>query len=323
MLEMMIDNKNGNVWDVSEIAADITWKTSRFGKPGSLDFTLIKNALYQEQAFTYSNGDIVTFRKDGRNVFKGYIFGIGGGREEKVSVKCYDQIRYLLNKDTYVFENVKASDVLRLIAADFNLQTGYIDDTGYLIPTMSEDGQTLLDIVTKALDLTLINANRNYVLYDNFGSLEIRNIESLLLEFIIGDDSLMTDYQLDTSIDKDTYNFFKLYKDNKDTGKREVFIAKDSVNMAKWGTLQLYQSVNENMNTAQINEMLTQLSTIKNRESRTLKLNALGDINVRAGCYVPVTIEEYDIKQPFIVEDCTHRFSGSDHTMQLELKVII
>jgi hypothetical protein len=322
VFEILIDNKNGNVWDIGDIVSGVKWKTSRIGRPGSLDFTLVKNAIYQDARFQYNNGDIVRFRKDGHNIFYGYIFSIDGGKDEAVKILAYDQIRYLLSSDTYVFANITASDILRKIAADFNLRLGQIADTIYRIPTMIEDGKKLLDIVCKSLDLTLINSNRNFVLYDDFGSLRIRNIEDMLVDFIIGDGSLMYDFNTKTSIDQDTYNKVKLYKDNKDTGKREVYIAQDSANKNRWGTLQLYQSVDENMNVAQINQLLNTLITLKNRESKTLKISAIGDARIRAGSYVRILIKEYGINQPFLVDECQHNFDGTDHTMVLEMKVI-
>ncbi|WP_019123709.1 XkdQ/YqbQ family protein [Brevibacillus massiliensis] len=322
MFEVLLDNKNGNVWDISNIVTGITWKTSRIGRPGSLDFTLIKGAIYQSQAFQYNNGDIVRFRYNDNNVFYGYIFSIDEGRDENVRILCYDQIRYLLAKDTYVFANVTVGDIIKRIADDFKLKVGQIADTGYRIPTMVEDGQTLLDIIDKGIVLTLWNTNRNYVFFDDFGELSLWNVEDLLVDFIVGDGSLMTDYTTKRSIDQDTYNKIKLYKDNKETGKREVYVAQDSGNIDKWGVLQLYQSVDENKNTAQINQMLQQLIAIKNRESKSLRIEAIGDVRVRAGCYIPIAIEEYGINQPFLVDECTHRFDGAEQTMSLELKVI-
>lgn len=322
MYEVLLDNKDGNVWDISNIVTGITWKTNRIGSPGSLDFTLIKGAIYQDVSFKVNNGDIVHFRYNDQNVFYGYVFSIDGGRDESVRIKCYDQIRYLLNKDTYVFAKVTAADIIQRIADDFNLKTGQIAGTTYVIPTMVEDNQTLLDIIDKALVYTLQNTGVNLVLYDEFGELTLRNVEDLLVDFIIGDNSLMTNYIVKSSIDQDTFNKVKLYKDNKDTGKRDVYIAQDSSNMEKWGTLQLSQSVDEDKNEAQINALLNSLITIKNRESKSLQVEAIGDARVRAGCYVPIVISEYDISQPFLVDTATHRFDGDDYMMTLDLKVI-
>jgi hypothetical protein len=323
MYEILIDDKRGNVWDISKIVTTgITWKTSRIGSPGSLDFSLIKGGIFQDVSFQVNNGDIVRFRYNNQNVFYGYVFSVDGGRDESVRIKCYDQIRYLLNKDTYVFAKVTAADIIQRIADDFNLKTGQIASTGYVIPTMVEDNQTLLDIIDKALVYSLQNTGVNYVLFDDFGILSLRNVEDLLVDFIIGDNSLMTNYIMKSSIDQDTFNKVKLYKDNKDTGKRDVYIAQDSANMKSWGTLQLTQSVDEDKNDAQINALLNQLISLKNRETKTLQVEAIGDAGVRAGSFVPIVISEYDITQPFLVDTATHRFDGDDYMMTLDLKVI-
>jgi len=321
-MEILLDNKQGTVWDVSEIVSSPTWKTSRNGKPGRFDFSLIKNSLWQERSFSYNNGDIVRFRYKGQDVFYGYIFSVDGGKNESVKIKCYDQIRYLTNKDTYVFSNATVTEIVRQIANDFNLRTGILQDSLYRIPAMVEDGQSLIDIIDKALALTLINADLNYVLYDDFGSLTLRNIEDMLVDFYIGDDSLLHNYSYRRSIDSDTYNKIKVYQDNEETGRREIYVAQDSGSIARWGTLQLYQQADENMNAAQIEQMVDTLIQLKNRETKTLKLDCIGDIRVRAGCYVPVVIDEYNINQPFVVDEVSHRWNGSDHQMQVTLKVV-
>lgn len=323
MLEILIDNRNGNVWDISSIVTKVTWKTSRIGKAGSLEFTLIKGGLYQSKDFQWNNGDVVRVKKGDKEVFYGYIFTIEETHEETVRVQCYDQIRYLMAQDTYVFSNVTAAEVLRQIAEDFQLPLGRVDESSYRIPKMVEDNKKLLDIICNALQLTLIYGNENYFLFDDFGKLSLRKSSDFLFDCYIGDGSLLTGFNAKRSIDSDTYNLIKLFKDNKETGKREIFQVKDSANIAKWGTLQLYQSVNENWNDAQINEYLNNLIFLKNRETRTLSLSALGDIQVRAGGYIIVVLQEYGINQPFLIEECTHNFEGLEHTMDLELKVVL
>jgi len=322
LLEILVDNKNGRVWDVSEIVKDLTWTTTRVGRPASVDFTLIGSGIYQDKAFTVQNGDIVRVRKDDVNVFYGYVFNVRQNQDAEISVKAYDQIRYLLNKGTYVFKNATTGDVIRKIAADFNLKVGRIDDTGYRIPSMVEDGQTLLDIIEKANTLTMSATGRFFVFFDDFGALSLRDVRAFEAGFYIGDGSLMTGFEYGRDIDSDTYNRIKLYKDNQKTGKREVYMVQDSANIAKWGVLQLYESVDEDMNAAQINELLNRLAALKNREQRTLKLEAIGDIRVRAGMYLPVVIEALGINQPMMVDEVTHRFDGADHTMTITLKVI-
>ncbi|WP_217563074.1 hypothetical protein [Paenibacillus sp. GbtcB18] len=322
MFELLLDNKNGYVWDMSELVHSISWKTSRIGRASSLEFSFIKGALYQNTGFTYNNGDIIRFRKDGRNVFYGYVFTIEDGRDESVKITAYDQLRYLMSNDTYVFSNTTATKVIQQITKDYELKTGALADTGYTIPSMVEDSKKVFDIVCKALDLTLIATKRNYVLYDDFGSLTLRNINDMRVDIAIGDDSLMYDYEHKRTIDQETANQVKLVQDNKKTKKRDVYIARDSANIKRWGKLQHYDKVDEKMNSAQINEVLNNLLANMNRELQTLKVTALGDLRIRAGCFVPIVIEEQKISQYFLVDECTHNFDGAEHTMTIELKVI-
>jgi hypothetical protein len=269
-----------------------------------------------------NNGDIVQVRFGQTNVFRGYVFSIGRNRDDVIQVKAYDQVRYLLNKNTYVFRGVTTGDVIRRIAADFNLKVGRIDDTGYLIPSMIEDNQTLLDVIEKANTLTMSSTGRFFVFFDDFGALSLREVTGFETGLYIGDQSLMTDYDYSREIDSNTYNRFKLYRDNEVTGKREVYMAQDSANIARWGVLQLYENVPDDLNIAQIDEKLTQLAKIHNREQQKLSLTCIGDIRVRAGMYLPILIESLGIKQPMMIDEVKHQFRGADHTMTLTLKVI-
>jgi len=322
LLKILLDNKNGTVWDISDIVTDMSWTTTRVGRPASFEFTLIGSAIFQDRAFEINNGDIVRVTKDDVHVFYGYVFSIDMNEDAEIGVKAYDQVRYLLNKDTIVFKNQTIGDIIRQIAEKFNLKTGRIDDAGYKIPSMVEDGQTLLDMIEKAITLTMSATGQFYVFFDDFGELSLRDVRSFDAGIYVGDGSLMTGFEHTRDIDSDTYNQIKLYRDNQKTGRREVYMAKDSANIAKWGVLQLYEKIDENMNDAQISEMLDRLAKLKNREQRTLKLDAIGDVRVRSGMYLPIVIESLGINQPMMVDEVKHRFSGADHTMSLTLKVV-
>lgn len=317
MLEVITDNKQGGVYNISELVTDATWKTSRIGKPSSFDMTILQDANY-----ILNNGDIIRVKYDDVPIFYGYVFSVGRQMEETLKIKAYDQMRYLTSNDTYVFANKTAAAIMKQIAADFGLKVGSVTDTKYKIPSMVEDNQKLMDIICKALDLTVINTGVIYTMYDDFGNLIIKNSQDMKLDLVIGDDSLMTGFSFEKSIDSDTFNRIKLVRDNKETKKRDVYIAQDSTNISKWGRLQYFQKVDENMNPAQIKQLLDTLAKVKNRETNTLKIDALGNPTVRAGCFITVTIEELAINQYYLVDECSHKFSGDEYTLSLELKVV-
>ena len=319
MIEFLLDNKAGQIWDISDLVSEMTWKTARSGSPSSLDFTLIKGSLYQSKDFELTNGSLVRVRKDGHHVFFGYIFELDYGNDEAVKVKAYDQMRYLMYKFTYVFSKMTAADIIRRIAGDFGLKVGTLTDTPYVIPSMVEEDQTLLDIISKALTLTLVHSGQNLVFYDNFGFLELRDIQDMQVELAIGEQSLMTDYSYKRSIDGETYNRVMLLQKN---GQGVAYTAEDKDNIAKWGLLQWFETVDDQKTEAQIHEMKNQILALKNREQRSMTVQALGDLSLRAGCYVHIHIDEHQIEQYFLVDECTHNFRGDDHTMSLKLKVI-
>lgn len=320
MMEVLIDNRDGSIWDMP--VSSVQWKTSRIGKAGTLDVKLV---IEQPTKFPVNSGAIIRVTDGSHKIFYGYVFETGFNASSEFNVKAYDQLRYLMYNDTFVFSSTTATAGIKKIATDAGLKIGTFEETGYKVPAMVEDNKKALDVVAKFLDSTLIATNRNYVLFDNFGKLELRNINNMAIsadDFYIGEESLLFDFEYKKTIDVETYNRIKLVQDNKKTGKREVYIAQDSKNIAKWGRLQEFRKVDEKMTAAQIKDLLDKLIKLRNRETKSLKLNCLGHWKVRAGCFVFVYIEKIGIKQYFLVDECTHNWEGGVHTMTLDLKVI-
>lgn len=228
-------------------------------------------------------------------------------------------MRYLKNKDTYVYTNKRADEIVSMIANDFLLNVGHLENTGYVIPSRVEDNKTLFDIIQNSLDLTLQNTKEMYVLYDNFGKISLSGIERLKLGLVI-DEETGSNFDYESSIDSDTYNKIKLAYDNKNTGKREIYISQDSNNINEWGVLQYFEKIDENTNGQYKADTLLQLYNEK-RRSFTVK-NALGDIRIRGGSSVIVNLDLGDIKvQNFmLVEKVKHTFKDNEHFMDLTLR---
>ncbi|MCY7484767.1 hypothetical protein [Paenibacillus alvei] len=321
-LEVLVDNRDGNAWDMSHLISSMTWSTARIGKPASISISFMKGAIFQDRSFTINNGDIVRVQEDGVPVFYGYVFSIETDESSTVKLTAYDQMRYLMMNDWCMLKNVTATEVIRHIAKNFNIQVGDLADTKHKIPTFMEDNKKLLDMMFRALDLTLIATKNIYVLYDDFGKLTLREAKSWKTEYFIGEGSQMTSISYKVSIDDDTYNFIKLYRDNQEKGVREIYVTKHSDNLAKWGHLQLYKKVDDKLNRAQIKQLGENLLELHNREKKTLKVNAVGDVRIRAGMYIPIFVPGQEKEQFRLIEECSQEWSGSGHTMSLTLKEI-
>lgn len=293
---------------------DIVWTTERKGQPGKLAFS-----IYQDGLIKIEEGDHISFKVDGKNVFYGFVFKRSWNKDKIISITAYDQLRYLKNKDTYIYKNKTATELIRMIANDFKLNVGVLEDTGYKIEKRLEDGETLFDIILNALDLTLENKKKLYVLYDDFGKLTLKDIESMRVNLLI-DEVSGENYNFSSSIDGSTYNQIKVVYDNETTGKREIYITKDSSNINQWGLLQYFDTIDEKVNGQ---AMVDALIELYNKKENNLTLNNIvGDIRVRAGTSVLVQLDLVDFKLQhwMLVEKATHRFKKDEYFMDLTLR---
>ena len=310
-IELGIKTTNGAI--APAILEGITWITERRGTPGKLTF----KCLFDENN-SFEEGDLVTVKYRGQKVFYGFIFAISRDRDKILSVTAYDQLRYLKNKDVYEYRNKKASEVITMLANDFNLQLGEIEDTKFIIPKRLEDGVSLFDIILTALGITLQNTKKMYILYDEFGKLTLKDVESMKINFVV--DATVSENFLYKSSIENSANTVKVVKSDSKAGKREIYIAKDSSNINKWGVLQHYDTLGEKENGAMKAEALLKLH---NRKFKTLTIkNVFGDVRVRAGTSIVVTLDLGDIKVSnyMLVESAKHIFNNQEYLMNLTVR---
>ena len=314
-VELLI--QHGNKVFIPVVQEGITWSTERKGCPGELQFKVVKDDIVGDIGF--QEGDAVRLKVNGENVFYGFIFKKKRDKQQIITVTAYDQLRYLKNKDTYVYENKTAGELIQMIAADFQMQTGFIEDTGFKIASRVEENTSLFDMIQNALDLTLQNQSYMYVMYDDFGKITLKGLDNMRLDLLI-DEETGENFDYTSSIDDKTYNRIKLTYDNEETGTREVYISQDSNNMNTWGVLQYFNTLQEGENGKTKADALLSLY---NKKTRNLSIkNAFGDTRVRAGSMVVVMIDLGDIKikNLMLVEKCKHEFKESQHFMNLTLR---
>lgn len=313
MVELYISD--GTTMYQPVVVGDIVWTTNRKSAPGQLDFTVLKDDVLRIE-----EGNTVKFSFDGVALFQGFIFQKGSNKEKQISVKAYDQIRYLKNKDTYIYENKTASQFLRMVASDYGLTLGTVEETGFVIPSRVEENKTLLDMIENALDITLSNRRTLYILYDDAGKLTLKSLVNMKVGSLM-DDGTVEDYDYTSSIDKQTYNRVKLLYENKETGGRDVVVAEDRPGtMKKWGTLQLFETVDDLTNAQAKANALLALHNVKTR-NLTIR-NQLGDVRIRAGSMpvVMLQLEDTTINGYMLVEKCRHAFRHGEHFMDLTLR---
>ncbi|PWX07521.1 hypothetical protein CYK70_09510 [Clostridium perfringens] len=322
-IEMIVQNTNtGKAYDVSDLISDIEFSQEIQDNPGKLTFNIqdVLNGDY------ISEGSPVSLKVNNNNIFFGYIFKLGKDEKNEIKVTAYDQLRYLKYKDTYVLKGLTCNQIFSKICNDYNIRCKVKFSSNYVLPARVEDNKNLAEIIQRAFDQTLIDTGDWFFMRDNFGTLEHLNVWEERTTLAIGDESLLTGYTYESSIDDETYNQVKLVKENKETKKREVYIVKDSKNINKWGILQYFDKVNEKMNEAQIKERAEMLLKHYNKPKKSLKLECIGDFRVKAGCGVVLVIEGLKNDVPFnkyaIVLSVSHKIENNKHMMSLEVEVV-
>lgn len=308
---------NGHVFEPPvEDGVKIEWE--RTGSPGKLTFTTVKIGSGSNTNMGFNEGDPVCFYYDNKLIFMGYVFTKKRDKEHRITVTCYDQIRYLKNKYTYVFENKTATQIISSMCADFNLHTGAMDNTGYVIPAIAEENKSALDIILDVLEETLTNTGNMFVLFDNAGELQVKNCANMVSDKLITSDTA-ENFDYSSSIDDETYNSVILYYKGDDE-KIQLFTASNSESIDRWGTLRYFEEV-KNPTIGQ--NKADSLLKLYDRKTRELKVTgAFGDISVRGGTLIPIKLDLGDVitNNFMVVEKVTHNFNSDHYTMDLTLE---
>lgn len=295
------------------ILEGITWETARKGEPSKLSFTVVK-----DDGVSFSEGCEVIFRYGDTNVFHGFVFEKNRNKDHHIQITAYDQIRYLKAKTTYVFNGLRADQVVKRIAEDFKLKIGGLENTGFVIPQLDCPNQTVLDTILDAIDLTVMNTGKLFYLYDDFGALTLKNITSSKTDLLIND-STAEDFDYRTSIDTSTYNRVLLVTKSESEGAGVPTVAEDVKTQGQWGVLQYYEEVQNGENASAKAQALLKLH---NRVYRSLSIkNHIGDIRIRggSGVYMDLNLGDMKAKQHMLVEKATHTFNNDEHFMDLTL----
>ncbi len=317
----LIINNGSEQFDMAAICCGkIKLTYYRSGSPSVLEFSVARDAA--EDVFPFYEGSTAAFSVDGVNMFYGYVFTKSRSKEQIITVRAYDQLRYLKNKDTYIYSGISCSSLVRLIADDFRLRTGAIEESGYILPDRIESNTSLFDIILTGIELTKKATGREFILYDDFGSLCFKDTNNMVLPLLAKEEMEgLMDFRMTTSIDSDTYNRVKLF-----IGREEnvCYTAQDEESIGKWGVLQYTDILTKQdiLSGAASQEAAEGILRAKNRISRSITIEDMGDVTVRGGSRIWLNISgDENIAKTVVVDRAVHTFENGLHKMSLSLEL--
>ncbi len=314
--ELIIQTPSARI-DASQILESVTF-SDNINKCGNLEFS-----LPMLDGLDVDVGAVVRLRVENEPYFLGYVFKKSdSGKNNVCSYTAYDQLRYLTASDSYAFDNLTAGQILRRISQDMGLTTGVIEDPGYPLGAVVEDNKCMLDMIVRALDTTLAYTKQMCYIKDVAGSIVMRNIASSIASLQIAEGQNLVDYTHERSIDTDTYNQIKLVRDNKSSGKRDVFLSRDSSTIQRWGLLQYFEVLDENTNDAQAAERADMLLQISNRPTRKFSAEVVGDKSIRAGHLINVSVPKSGLSGFLLCISAKHTFRSNYHGVTADFKLV-
>ena len=309
MFELRIHNERCSF--EPQVRDEVLYESYHRGRCSKLSFEILSGGQ-SSQMFSIREGDSVSLRIDGKDVFWGVIFQRRTGFDGIESIVAYDQLRYLKNRDTYIYWDKSASDVVRMIALDYQLRLGVIEPTHYVIPYRVEDNVTLDDIIENALDFELERSGRRFTLIDEFGRLSLKS-EAQMLSGVILDKDVVGSYRFFSSIEGRN-NRIKISRYDNSSGTRDIAVANDPDSELKIGILQHYIKTSDNDES--LHQKAHSILRLRNKDERSIIIkDAIGDTRVRGGSKVALDLGGY--KGDAIVLNCSHRLAENRHLMNL------
>lgn len=280
-------------------------------KPSSLKVYIDTNDLY------VSPGNTIIFELDDKVIFNGFVF-TESKSYDNFYILAYDRLRYLLCKDTYIFRNQTASNIINRILLDKKLPVGNIQNTGYKIPSLLFNNEKLLDMIGRSIMETHKNTGISYYLFDELGKISLKQAREIDVSLSFNTNILS--FNRGVTIDNNFYNSVKLNQTNKFGVINSIYL-KDSESIKKYGSIQYFENVNRDTPKSIAKKQAYDILERHKNPILSLTLTSIGHIDAKPGNIISVKLREGEKFIKYEILEATHTFNECVHTMDLALSL--
>lgn len=311
--------KDGATYDMSELVGKVTWGGRKGSAARYVTVTLLDDDGWKHarSGIDVTRGNQCAFYWEGKELFRGILMQQKQSEKKTMSVKAYDNGIYLANnKDTFNYTNKKASEIFVDICNRFQLPYTTVADTGYVIPELPKPKTTALDAILDALSLTFKATSIRYYVMSSDGKLSLIRRRENLLQWVIETGVNLESYDYSVSIEKIKTRIKLLSK--------EDTVVAEAANAELEKLIGVFQDIDkpdDNMEQANITDMVKAMLDEQSLPDKSLSISALGLPDVISGIGVFVTIKELGISKSFYIDEDTHTFEGNHHMMKLKLNL--
>lgn len=311
--------KDGATYDMSELVGKVTWGGRKGSAARYVTVTLLDDDGWKHarSGIDVTRGNRCAFYWEGKELFRGILMQQKQSEKKTMSVKAYDNGIYLSNnKDTFNYTNKKASEIFVDICNRFQLPYTTVADTVYVIPELPKPKTTAFDAILDALSLTFKATGIRYYVMSSGGNLSLIRRRENLLQWVIETGVNLESYDYSVSIEKIKTRIKLLSK--------EDTVVAEAANAELEKLIGVFQDIDkpdDNMEQANITDMVKAMLDEQSLPDKSLSISALGLPDVISGIGVFVTIKELGISKSFYIDEDTHTFEGNHHMMKLKLNL--
>lgn len=311
--------KDGATYDMSELVGKVTWGGRKGSAARYVTVTLLDDDGWKHarSGIDVTRGNQCAFYWEGKELFRGILMQQKQSEKKTMSVKAYDNGIYLSNnKDTFNYTNKKASEIFADICNRFQLPYTTVADTVYVIPELPKPKTTAFDAILDALSLTFKATGIRYYVMSSGGNLSLIRRRENLLQWVIETGVNLESYDYSVSIEKIKTRIKLLSK--------EDTVVAEAANAELEKLIGVFQDIDkpdDNMEQANITDMVKAMLDEQSLPDKSLSISALGLPDVISGIGVFVTIKELGISKSFYIDEDTHTFEGNHHMMKLKLNL--
>lgn len=250
---------------------DITVKKYRTLKASELSINIVETDFFPEI------GDTLQVFCDLDAIFQGKIFEINQNYSI-TNLLAYDNLVYLLQSETLISYNKTASEIIELACTNIGITSKNIVNTLHSFTSINYENTPYLEIINELITQTTDISNKNYILFDDFGTITLKEGYEDVFEISINN---IIDFTKYSNFSSQNYNYIKVEQKTQG-GYYKYYEAFDTESIEKIGKFQKIIRVDRNLTTAQCNELaknyLAQYSC--NQEVFEIKLPFYENINI-------------------------------------------
>lgn len=302
--------------DISAFSGNVTLADNIDSLGRELSFDFLNNHVYDSytQFTSLRTGNTILLYDADEMIFQGQIITLSRNSISNYSVRCFDNAFYLNKNQTKIqFTNLDVKACIEKLCKQEYIPCKVDCDIPTKV-TKIYNSETISNIIDDLLKQATNDTGLKYRREYNYGSLYVNAMNNL--KMIWKSKPLVSDFSYDESIDNLANRVVVISSSEKNT---TVYAeAKNEQSIKMYGQYTHFEKVDDKKKDKAQTIADTKLKELsKTFEKATVTL--LGDNYIRSGRIIQFEQPEIGLYGQYLVNHCTHNYSGSLHTMECEI----